>query len=174
MSDLKAWCRLQIKFSALSFQNEIRHIFCSSRPSLSFRKCTFLLSQAATASLAVVNIGTLRRVLSTVVSSSQLPHRFREGYPMGFCCGGCLLPAPAILERVSHSSLTAWKVQLWPWMLRLAAKYFFMDEVYFSFQCDSMLMMLPQFVFLDLLGYPDDKKPAGALNGHLLCKVGLM
>lgn len=50
----------------VSFQNEIRHIFCSSRPRVPFRKCTFLLSQGATALLAVVNVITLRRVLLTV------------------------------------------------------------------------------------------------------------
>lgn len=40
---------------SLFFQNEVRHLFCFSRPRLPFRKCTFLLSQGATALLAVVN-----------------------------------------------------------------------------------------------------------------------
>lgn len=80
---LTARCRLPGRLPA--FPKGIRHIFCSSRPSLpfrkcsfSFRKCTFPLSQGATALLAAVDIrapgGHLAREhhpLSLLIASVQ-------------------------------------------------------------------------------------------------------
>lgn len=115
---------------SLSFQNEIRHIFCSSRPSLPFRRRTFSLSQAATAFPAAVNF---RRVLSTaciIILSAR--SRLRWGLsrwlvPWTVSPPGLSQPGPCL-----QSSLSVWEVQRWPRTLRLAASPFsWMRSIFF-------------------------------------------